>query len=75
MNPASRFRRFSTACKSVLLAAALIAVTGACGKRQHGPNPPSTVPRPVTMPISGAYLATADLRLHARLKAAPAGWM
>jgi hypothetical protein len=75
MNPASRFHRFPTACKSVLLAAALIAVTGACGRRQHGPNPPSSVPRPVTMFISGAYLTTADLRLHARLKTAPPGWM
>lgn len=75
MNRASRFRRFSSACKSALLAVALIAVVGACGKGQHGPNPPSAVPRPVTRFISGTYLTTADLRLHARLKPAPAGWM
>ena len=74
MNRASWFHRFSAGCRSVLLAAALIGGMGACG-RQHGPNPPSTVPRPTTMFISGAYLTTADLRLHARLKVPQAGWM
>lgn len=75
MNRASRFSLFSAACKSALLATALIAVVGACGKRQHGPNPPSAVPQPATRFISGGYLTTADLRLHARLKTAPVGWM
>lgn len=75
MNRASPFHRFSTVCRSALLAAALVAVAVACGKRQHGPNPPSAVPRPVTMSISGAYLTTADLRLHARLKVPLPGWM
>jgi len=75
MKRASRSSLFSAACRSALLATALIAVVGACGRRQHGPNPPSAVPRPVTRLVSGGYLTTADLRLHARLKTAPVGWM
>jgi hypothetical protein len=75
MNRASRYPFFFTACKSALLTVALIAVVGACGKRQHRPNPPSAVPRPVTRFIAGGYLTTADLRLHAPLKTVPAGWM
>jgi hypothetical protein len=76
MNRVSRFHRFSISCRRLLLTAALIGLVGACGRQQHGPNaPPSSVPRPTTMFISGAYLTTADPRLHAQLKTVPAGWM
>jgi hypothetical protein len=75
MNRALRFRRFCAACANILLATALVAAVGACGKHQPGPNPPSAAPQPTTQTLMAGHVTTADLRLHARLKVPAAGWM
>jgi hypothetical protein len=75
MNRALRFRHFCAACRNILLAAALVAAVGACGKPRPGPNPPSVAPHPTTQLMIAGHVTTADLRLHARLKVPAAGWM
>jgi hypothetical protein len=75
MNRALRFRQFCTVCRNTLLVTALVAASGAWGRHPADPAPSSASRYPTTQTLMAGHVTTADLRLHARLKAPVAGWM